>query len=82
MTLSDATAELCAGGLADDQAMTDILSVAAQPSDRGPGDELGSMSLAAATSSSAFFSAPYFSRGPLLERYHRANPVRPWGHRR
>ena len=49
MTLSDATAELCIEDLADDQVMTDILLVAAWPSDRGPGDYRGSMSLAAAT---------------------------------
>ena len=45
---TEATAELCAEDLADDQVATDILSVAAEPSDGGPGDELGSMSLAAA----------------------------------
>ena len=48
MTLSEATAELCIEDLADDQVATDILSVAAEPSERGLGDKLGSMSLAAA----------------------------------
>ena len=44
----NATAELCIEGLADDQAATDLLSDAAEPSDRGPGDYLGPPSLAAA----------------------------------
>ena len=52
--------------LAYDQVMTDVLSVAAQPSDGGPGDEFGSVSLASATLLSAVFSAPYLHLGPLL----------------
>ena len=60
----NATAELCdeaaksapfrrtfvaSPGLAVDQVVTDILLVAAWPSEGGPGDYRGSMSLAAAT---------------------------------
>ena len=44
-----ATAELCVERLDGVQAMTDALSVAAQPSEGGPGDERGSVSLASAT---------------------------------
>ena len=38
---ANATAELCVERLDGVQAMTDVSSVAAQPSDRGPGDEFG-----------------------------------------
>ena len=77
---ADATAELCVERLDGVQAMTDVLSVAAQPSDRGPGDEFGSVSLASATLSGAFFRALYLCLGPLLERWYRVNPERLWGH--
>ena len=66
--------------LAYDQVTTDVLSVAAQSSDRGPGDEFGSVSLASATLSGAFFRALYLCLGPLLERWYRVNPERLWGH--
>ena len=77
MMLGHCIAELCIeipGHKLCYRELTDMLSVAAEPSAGGPGDDLGPPPLAAALFRAQSSAPSYLDVGPLLERCNRVNP--------